>query len=58
MDDTDLIVLFQDGAVHQGPAVDDFVERCENHFQKLNVKKTKKMTQISENFPFNHPKYN
>lgn len=42
-DDTVVISGLQDGEANPGPVVDDSVERCDNHFLKLNTNKTKEM---------------
>lgn len=43
VDDTVLISLLWAGGVNQAPAVNDFVEWCDQHFRKINIKKTKEM---------------
>ncbi len=42
-DDTVLISLLQDGEADHGPALNDFIVWCDDHFLQLNVHKTKEM---------------
>ena len=42
-DDSALLSLLQGSECHHGPALDEFVEWCDNTYLNLNVKKTKDM---------------